>query len=491
MTLRNCAVRIAVTLGGLLAASGSLSAFQAQTSGFPTPIKYVVVIFDENNSFDHYFGTYPHAANPQGQPAFEAAAGTPAINGLSGGLMTLNPNGVQPFRLDRTQNVTCDNDNHYLDEQKATNGGLLNKYAAITSAAGSGCTPNLSMGYYDGNTLTALWNYAQRFAMGDNFFATTFGTTVMGHLNLVSGQTHQNTTQTIAGKVVNGSVIANLDAVGEDCVDTSTTVQMTGKNIGDLLNTKGVTWGWFYGDWTPVTTVNGKAQCTSIYDDHYAPFQYYASTVNPHHLPPTSVAMIGQTDQANHQYALTDFWNAAKAGTIPSVTFLKPSATETGHPSTSDPLSEQAFLVNTINQLQQLPQWKEMAVFITYDDSDGWYDHVMPPVVNQSNDSANDGLLGAGMCGTPQSGAYLDRCGYGPRLPFLVISPYAKQNFVDHSLMDQTSILRFIEDNWSLGRIGDQSFDEIAGSVLGSFDFSKAHSKPLILDPGSGELVRK
>jgi phospholipase C len=95
------------------------------------------------------------------------------------------------------------------------------------------------------------------------------------------------------------------------------------------------------------------------------------------------------------------------------------------------------------------------------------------------------------MCGTPQSGAYLDRCGYGPRLPFLVISPYAKQNFVDHSLMDQTSILRFIEDNWSLGRIGDQSFDEIAGSVLGSFDFSKAHSKPLILDPGSGELVRR
>ncbi len=481
--------RIAFTLAGILPTAGWLHAFQA--SDYPTPIKYVVVIFDENNSFDHYFGVYPKAANPQGQPPFLAAAGTPAVNGLSGTLLERNPNGVQPFRLDRTQNVTCDNDNHYTDEQKASNSGLLDKYAVTTSATGTGCTPNLSMGYYDGNTVTALWNYAQRFSMSDNFFATTYGTTVMGHLNLISGQTHQSATQTVSGKVVNGSIIANIDAVADDC-STGSTVQMTGQNIGDLLNAKGITWGWFYGDWTPVTTVNGTAQCTSVYDDHYAPFQYYASTANPHHLPPTSVAKIGQTDQANHQYALTDFWNAAKSGNIPAVTFLKPTATETGHPSTSDPLSEQAFLVNTINALEQLPQWSEMAIFIAYDDSDGWYDHVMPPIVNQSNDSANDSLNGpTGMCGTPQSGAYLDRCGYGPRLPFLVISPFARRNYVDHNLMDQTSILRFIEDNWSLGQIGDQSFDAISGSVLGSFDFTTSHPKPLLLDPASGEPVKK
>ena len=466
-------------------------AFQTEpASPYPTPIKYLVVIFDENNSFDHYFGTYPRAANPQGQPQFVAALGTPAINGLSGALMTRNPNGVQPFRLDRTQNVTCDNDNHYTDEQKATNSGLLDKYAVTTSAAGAGCTPNLSMGYYDGNTITALWNYAQRFSMSDNFFASTYGTTVMGHLNLISGQTHQNATPTIAGKVVNGSIIANLDATADDC-STGVTVQMTSQNVGDLLNAKGITWGWFYGDWTPVATVNGVAQCTSLFDDHYTPFQYYASTANPHHLPPSSVAMIGHTDQANHQYALTDFWNAAKAGTIPTVTFLKPTATETGHPSTSDPLSEQAFLVNTINALQQLPQWSQMAILITYDDSDGWYDHVMPPIVNQSSDPDNDALNGPnGMCGTAGQAAYQDRCGYGPRLPFLVISPFAKKNYVDHNLMDQSSILRFIEDNWSLGRIGDQSFDAIAGSILDSFDFTTPHPKPLILDPNSGERVK-
>jgi phospholipase C len=485
MDLRKRVARIAISLAGLSAAG----LLHAQTSPYPTPIKYVVVIFDENQSFDHYFGTYPHAVNPPGQPPFNAAANTPTVNGLSGALLTHNPNGVQPFRLDRTQNVTCDNDNHYTDEQNATHAGLIDKYAAITSATGAGCTPNLSMGYYDGNTVTALWNYAQRFAMGDNFFATNYGTTVMGHLNLISGQTHQTSTQTVSGKIVNGSVIANIEAP-EDC-ETGGTVLMTGQNVGDLLNAQGVTWGWFYDDFAPVTIVNGKAQCTSIYNDHYDPFQYYASTANPHHLPPTSTTMIGKTDQANHQYALSDFWTAAKAGTIPAVTFMKASANSTGHPANSDPLSEQVFLVNTINALQQLPQWNEMAIFITYDDSDGWYDHVMPPVVNASNDSANDGLNGpAGLCGTPQPGAYLDRCGYGPRLPFLVISPFSKENYVDHNLMDQTSILRFIEDNWSLGRIGDQSFDVMAGPILDSFDFTKPHPKALILDPNSGEPTK-
>ena len=102
---------------------------------------------------------------------------------------------------------TCDNDNHYRDEQQAYNAGLLDGFAAL-SAQGKECTPNLSMGYYDGNTVTALWNYAQRFAMSDNFFASTFGTTVMGHLNLVAGQTHGAVPASIPNAVVNGSVIA-------------------------------------------------------------------------------------------------------------------------------------------------------------------------------------------------------------------------------------------------------------------------------------------
>ena len=458
-----------------------------------TPIKHLIVIYDENISFDHYFGTYPNATNPPGEPRFTALPGTPAPNGLTSTLLQSNPDTVAPFRLDRSEAVTCDNDNHYTDEQKAYNGGLIDQVSELLSGTGTGCTPNLSMGYYDGNTVTALWNYAQHFAISDNFFGSTFGTTVMGHLNLIAGQTHGATPNTVSGKVANGSVIANIDATDDDC-STGTTIEMSGKNIGDLLNAKGVTWGWFYGDWTPTSYVAGKAQCTSQYDDHYAPFQYWASTANPHHLPPTSVRAIGKTDQANHQYALSDFWNAVAANNLPAVTFLKAPANETGHPSTSSPLAEQTFLVNTINRLQQSPDWNSMAILITYDDSDGWYDHVLAPIVSTSSDPSNDALLGpSGLCGVSKSGAYLDRCGYGPRLPFVTISPYAKPNYVSHTLNDQSSITRFIEDNWDLGRIGDQSFDAIAGSIQDVFDFNPLNgllspARKLVLNPDTGQL---
>jgi phospholipase C len=322
-----------------------------------TPIKHLVVIFDENISFDHYFGTYPNATNPPGEPVFRANRRTPTVNNLTSTLLNSNPDSAAPFRLDRSEAVTCDNDNHYTDEQNAYDGGLIDKVSELLSGTGADCTPNLAMGYYDGNTVTALWNYAQHYAMSDNFFGSTFGTTVMGHLNLVSGQTHGATPATVSGKVVNGSVIANIDPTGDDC-STGTTIQMGGPSIGDLLTAQGITWGWFYGDWTPASVSNGIATCISQEDPHYTPFQYFASSLNPHHLPPTSIGAIGNSDQAMHQYALTDFWNAVTNHNIPAVSFLKAPANETGHPSTSSPLLEQTFLVSTINQLQKTPNGK-------------------------------------------------------------------------------------------------------------------------------------
>ena len=115
---------------------------------------------------------------------------------------------------------------------------------------------------------------------------------------------------------------------------------MTSQNVGDLLNAKKVTWGWFYADFDPITTVSGVAQCNSNYNAHYALFQHWASTANPHHLPPSSPAMIRQADQANHQYSLSAFWNLiANGGTLPAVTFLQATTTQTGHPSDSTPLA--------------------------------------------------------------------------------------------------------------------------------------------------------
>jgi hypothetical protein len=196
--------------------------------------------------------------------------------------------------------------------------------------------------------------------------------------------------------------------------------------------------------------------------------------------------MIGQQDQANHQYDLTRFWQAADAGNLPAVSYLKAPKYQDGHASYSDPLDEQEFLVNTINHLESLPSWKSTAIVISYDDSDGWYDHAAPPTVNHSNTPLDVN------CGTSNDGAPA-RCGYGPRLPLLVISPYAKSNYVDHTLTDQSSSLRFIEDNWLNGqRINSTSFDNKAGSIAGMFDFQQPPAfgrRRLILSPVTGQAL--
>jgi phospholipase C len=136
----------------------------------------------------------------------------------------------------------------------------------------------------------------------------------------------------------------------------------------------------------------------------------------------------------------------------------------------------------------------EIEQHVAYDDSDGWYDHVMGRIVNQSN-VAEDQLLGPGNCGSPKAndtggGTQNGRCGYGPRMPLLVISPYAKRNYVDHAVTDLPSILRFIEDNWNLGRIGNGSADVVAGSLNVLFNFGGgARASKLILDPATGTVL--
>lgn len=497
-----------------------------------TPIKHLVVVFQENISFDHYFGTYPNAANTDGTP-FQPAPGTPAVDGLTPELLTHNPNSAQPFRLGGTdKQVTCDQDHEYTAEQKAFNAGAMDKFVENTSVAqGDACKAplygpaGLVMAYYDGNSVTALWNYAQHYALSDNSYNTTFGPSTPGAVNLVTGQTHGVVKAFMpggkpfpAGEVLDnagknqGTVIGDPQPFGDDC-STRDQVQFSSdnKNIGDLLNAKAVSWGFFQGGFKPTGTKDGKAVCGATHnvgvalggtgkggarpfgtkDDyipHHEPFQYYSSTANPHHLAPSSTDLIGSTDQANHQYDLSDFWVAADAGKLPAVSFLKAAGYQDGHAAYSDPIDEQQFLVETVNHLQRLPEWKDTAVVIAYDDSDGWYDHKPAPLVMPSK-SQYDALNGDGTCGTGGAPAtYQGRCGFGPRLPLLVISPYAKANYVDHTLTDQTSILRFIKDNWSTGRIGDDSFDEKAGSLAGMFDFAGGHQPTLELDPKTGAV---
>ena len=522
-----------------------------------TPIKHVVVIYGENVSFDHYFGTYPNASNPSGEPAFTAKPGTPTINGLTGTLLTANPNftntangtdAANPFRLDRTQAATADQNHAYTAEQQAEDNGLADlfpKYTGKGSSGGAGAfgTKGQVMGYFDGNTVTALWNYAQRFAMSDNAYTTVYGPSTPGALNVVSGQTNgmqivktskQPSTLAATSYYINDgqggfTMINDVDPGFDVCSSTTDQAMMTGKNIGDLLNAAKITWGGFMGGFNLSTTNgNGTTGCnrstiatavnaaTTDYIPHHNWFQYYASTANPQHTRPSSVAAIGSSVQAdgktaepaNHQYDSDDFFAAVKAGNFPSVSFLKAPAVEDGHPGNSDPIDEQAFVTKVVNFLQQQPDWKNTAVIIAYDDSDGWYDHRYKAPTSSSFDSTtpqsaggktvagSDNLSAAGQCTAagavqPQGvngGAVNGRCGPGTRTPFVVVSPWAKANFVDDTAITQASVVKFIEDNWLGGqRIGGGSFDATAGSIMNMFDFAgSGNNPPLYLDQNLG-----
>ncbi|WP_346081350.1 MULTISPECIES: alkaline phosphatase family protein [Actinomycetes] len=497
-------------------------------SSTATPIKHVVVLFDENISFDHYFATYPKAANTDGTK-FTASKSTPKdIDTLANaGLLKHNPNQYAPKRLSPSQALTCDQNHSYGPEQYAYNGGKADQFVQNTEvdkcSGGLFGEPGLAMDYYDGNTVTALWNYAQHYTLSDRAYSSNYGPSTPGALNLASGNTHgvvsiDPATGKQTGKPDSytvqspdahgvGTVVNDPDPAWDDCSDKDHTssnalASMQGKNVGDLLNTKKVSWGWFQGGFRPTTGWDGTsgsyAKCDTThnnvggtaavdYSPHHNPFSYYKSTANPHHLPPKSVSEIGHNGQANHNYDLTDFSAALKAGHLPSVSFLKAGEYQDGHAGYSDPIDEQHFLVNEINAIQSSPQWKSTAIVVAYDDSDGWYDHAFVAPRNGSTDTSvgsNGKATDSPACqkGPKAAGGYADRCGPGTRQPLLVISPYSKVNKVDHTLTDQASIIRFIEDNWHTGRVGDASFDAKAGSLGGMFDFRHPNNRRVLLN---------
>jgi phospholipase C len=555
-----------------------------------TPIKHLVVIFNENRSFDHYFGTYPKALNQggDGEPVFTPAKNTPAANNYETNptLLTNNPNlntangagASNPFRIDRTQANTADQSHSYSPEQEAFDNGKLDLFpkevgsdsvggpTGVGIAAGLGAaafnTKGQTMGYFDGNTVTAFWNYAQNFAMSDNSWSDTFGPSTPGALEVFSGQTNGVVPQVTSKGVVstapfasNSSVLADgttgfangFTEIGDEdptldvCSPATqpggsgTTTMSTAKNIGDLLNAANIPWGSFVGGFN-LQAVNGNmttgcggvtqnaagqitftsnagrsdvspitGETVADYTQHHIWFQYFASTANKNHIRPASNAEIGHNGPANHAYDLNDFTTAVKAGNFPAVSFIKMAAFQDGHPGNSNPLDEQTGLVNLINTLQQSPDWSSTAVIIAYDDSDGWYDHAfIQPTTRASFSTAADFLNGTGNCGIPGASGTSKpvgvngqpvngRCGPGMRQPFVVISPYAKQNYISHVFITQASIPQFIEDNWLKSqRLGGGSYDATTGSIMDMFNFDQivadGAARTVILDPTMGTV---
>src|SRR5258708_1868870 len=469
-----------LTLGvvGATSVAAAVRSHATHQSSTATPIKHLVVIFDENISFDHYFGTYPHAANLPGEPAFHASRSTPTVNGLYNSVGASGPRGasIPPTKPGRPPRAPPSAPGGHPCAAPAA------RPCASTTHRPARPRPGINPPTPAASNITA----------GPPVSAGT-GTTF----------SDADPTYDVC------SYLPSAD--GGDGGTPAGTLTIGGNNIGAELTSANVRWGWFEGGFdnafvpghgTAPTTAQICAQnhknvggnTVTDYISHHEPFQYWASTANPMHLPPTSVAKIGQTDQANHQYDIADFWAAANHGNLPAVSYLKAPAYQDGHAGYSDPLDEQAWLAGTINHLESLSTWKSTAIVITYDDSDGWYDHVLAPITTQSQ-TALDTLTGTGTCGSqlkqvpmnsasqPEQG----RCGLGVRMPFLVISPFAKRNFVDNTLIDQSSVVKFIEFNWGIPAMGNGAVDATAGSILSMFNFNGERNSALFLNPLTGE----
>ena len=222
------------------------------------------------------------------------------MNGLTGGLLTANPNKFTPFRLDRSQAATCDQNHDYTPEQQAFDAGLMDKFPQFAGVGSPGCPDygfgkNLVMGYFDGNTVTALWNYAQFFAMSDNSFGTGFGPSTPGAINLISGQTN-GASPDVAGETISGTIIGDPQPTGDVCTTRDNVKMASGKNIGDRLTDKGISWGFFEGGFDlTITNPDGSTGCRT-------------DAANP---------------QVNHQYDIHDFFDTLDKGNFPAVSFLK------------------------------------------------------------------------------------------------------------------------------------------------------------------------
>ena len=311
-----------LSLSTLVFGGGTIPAVASGVTN--TPVQHVVIIFQENESFDHYFGTYPVASNPGGEDTFtpvsatvNSTAANTTINNLvsdavAGGLLSGNPNGANPARLDPGANgggmynatlnlgtgndtnagidnvLTCSQNHNYQPEQLAFDGGAMDKFPGNVGSTSSPpepgaptCTANQDLDYYDGNTVTGYWNYAQHFAMSDNSFGTTFGPSTPGAINVISGDTG-NFNEANGATLPSGALtspnsalvpdgdgafsdINDADPFYDDCSSSSSNIGIsnvsatgpTAENVGDQLSMAGISWGWFQGGFAPQSAASG------------------------------------------------------------------------------------------------------------------------------------------------------------------------------------------------------------------------------------------
>ena len=444
-SFRRLAAVIAAT-GTLTACTSPGSASSAGARGIQL-IKHVIVIFEENRSFDSYFGTYP------GADGIPMAEGQPTV-------CVPDPTTrqcVKPYhdRQDRNLggphndvNSAADVDGGKMDgfiaeaqkgSQKACQQSPFNPACVQARSA----TPDV-MGYHTGADIPNYWSYAQNFVLQDHMFESVHSWSFPSHLYLFSGWSADCPTPTRP-------------------TSCTSSVDPRNRTVADPTP---------FG-WTDLTYLLDKHRVSwAAYLDHGAQNPGSPSAISGGGVPVIWNVLPGFTDvhqdgQVGNIQDLTGFYSAAAAGRLPAVSWILPDGADSEHPPALVSTG-QAYVTGLINAAMQSPDWNSTAIFLTWDDWGGFYDHVVPPAI--------------------------DQLGLGIRVPGLVISPYAKTGYIDHQTLSYDSYLRFIEDDFLGGQRLDPSSDgrpdgrpdvrETApglGSLVADFDFSQPPRPPMIL----------
>jgi acid phosphatase len=470
----------AVSLAALAAACTTPATRQASLERIQT----IVVIYAENHSFDNMYGMFPGAdgvanagatAKTQVDHDGKPMPHLPPVYMSSSGKADERypkdlPNG--PFRIDqppvnaRIDQVVPSPIHNYYQNIEQINGGRNDKFVAMTTVGA------WTMGYYDGSS-QKVWQWAQRYTLADMFFMGAFGGSFLNHQWLIcactpewrdapasiraqldeNGRLKRKPTSPASvlegpiqvfdgnvspeGYVVNTSQppfqpsgLAPAPGGSLDLADPAKHPMpaQTSKTIGDTLSAKGISWAWYGGGYSEALE-DGRRPATDkrkvIYtrDGNSPNFQ-------PHHQPFNYFARFapGTADRAKYLKDGRDFEDAIDKGTLPSVSFYKPTGRLTQHPSYTDIQSGDIHIAELLARLEKSPQWKNMVVIVTYDENGGYWDHVAPP-------------SGAG---------WGDRWGPGTRIPTIVVSPFARRGYVDHTPYDTTSILKLITRRFDL-----------------------------------------
>jgi phospholipase C len=363
----------------------------ASTNGFP--IRHTIVIVEENHTFDNYFGTYPGANGISGSPPLPIVAGGPPA--------------ARP----------------YLVAGSTSGGDLCNSADCARAAYDSGKMDgfviaersNLTMGYFDYHQIPYYWDYASQFVLMDNFYTSAMAPSLPNHLYLVAGQ---------SGGLLGDSRFGVLNF-------TSSTVASNTfyfKSMADELEAAHISWKYYAGGYS------------------------YLNNWNP---LPAFASFRGNATMTKGLADSSQFFKDLANNVLPSVSWIMPETDQSSEHPPYDITVGERDVVSIVNAVMASPYWNSTAIFITWDDWGGWYDHVPPPQV--------------------------DSLGYGFRVPCLIISPYAKPGFIDHTQSDFTSTLKFIETVYSLPPLASR--DALANNLMEAFDFSQAPSRPLVL-PG-------